>query len=73
MTNAVSSGVTPTQLADQLTNDPGITAFNATYTGHADSAGIFSGGSPIFGIGSGVILSTGDISSGISSLVTLSW
>ncbi|MET0801105.1 MAG: choice-of-anchor L domain-containing protein, partial [Actinomycetota bacterium] len=57
----VTQGATPTQLAESLAG-PGITVSGATFAGNGSAGGTFSGGDGIVGLGSGVVLSSGAIS-----------
>lgn len=57
----VGGGLTATQLANIIAG-PGITVSNATYNGAAVAVGSFNGTNSNIGLGSGVILTNGDIS-----------
>ncbi len=59
-----NNSMTPTQLVQNVLLGPGIIATNITYSGYADAIGFFSGGnsgSPVLGIDSGVVMTTGTI------------
>ena len=62
VTADLNSGLTPTDLVNMLMGE-GIVVSNITYSGTNISAGTFSGGTGIIGFESGIILSTGNISS----------
>jgi hypothetical protein len=62
--SSTSYSTNATALA-QLIAGTGVTVANATYTGSTKSAGTFAGGAGSVGIGSGVMLSTGDIATAI--------
>jgi pimeloyl-ACP methyl ester carboxylesterase len=63
ITNDLSAGsLTPTLLAQTLVG-PGVSVSNAQFTGAPVTAGTFSGGNGIIGFDSGVVLSTGKVSS----------
>src|SRR5215213_3546199 len=59
-TRSVGSGLSPDEVAALLTG-PGATISNVRFTGAGESIGSFAGGDPV-GITTGVILSTGNIS-----------
>jgi len=62
VTTKSSSGDSATDLAQSLVaGGTGISINNATYTGAGTAAGTFSGGGSVYGIDSGVILSSGDV------------
>jgi len=54
----MTTGLTASGLVNTLAGT-GVAVSHATYSGARVAAGIFSGGQPILGIGSGVVLSTG--------------
>lgn len=60
-TQDLNSGLTPADLVTALLG-PGVTVSNVTFTGANNAAGIFNGGTGIVGFGTGIILSSGDIS-----------
>ena len=62
VTADLNSGLTPTDLVNILMGE-GIVVSNISYSGTNISAGTFSGGTGIIGFESGIILSTGNISS----------
>lgn len=56
--------VTANTLANSLLGaNSGITISNATYTGANGASGTFAGGSPIIGIGGGVLMTSGTVTS----------
>jgi len=61
-TKSVAQGVTPAEVAARLTG-PGTTISNVKLTGSPRSIGTFSGGT--LGVGSGVIISSGDVGTAI--------
>ena len=60
-TQSLEEGATAEQLATTLAGD-GVTVSEAAFTGDASAGGTFSGGAGIIGLGSGVVLSSGQIS-----------
>jgi len=62
VTADLDSGLTPTDLANMLMGG-GVTISNVNYSGANIAAGTFSGGTGIIGFESGIILSTGNVSS----------
>jgi len=57
----VNTNLTPQQLVQNVLLGSGITAFNITYTGAPNAIGSFNGANSNIGIGSGVIMTSGDI------------
>jgi len=60
-----STGYTPDQLVQDILMGTGVQSSNATFTGASSQRGYFDGTNSNIGIGSGVVLSTGDITVGI--------
>jgi hypothetical protein len=56
--NDLTTGLTPTQLAQSLAG-PGVTISNVSFTGVPQAAGEFTGGTGIIGFEQGIILSSG--------------
>ncbi|HMS18619.1 MAG TPA: choice-of-anchor L domain-containing protein, partial [Planctomycetota bacterium] len=62
--NDLSTGVTPTQLAQSILSGSGVSVTNVQYSGVAVSAGTFSTtDTSLLGFSSGIVLSSGDINS----------
>lgn len=59
-TTDLTQGVTPQDLVNALLG-PGMTAQNVTYTGAGVAAGTFTGGTPVLGFESGIVLGSGCI------------
>jgi len=57
------TGMTGMDLANALIDDPSITIDSATYTGDTGASGTFANGTASVGFGSGVVLTTGSVSS----------
>lgn len=61
----VSGTMTPAQLVNSVLLGPGVQAFNITYTGAPESIGFFNGTNSNVGLDSGLVLSSGLISTAV--------
>ena len=56
-----ATGLTPTQLVEDVLVGNGVAVSNVTYTGHAQAIGTFNGTGTNLGLNSGIVLTTGTV------------
>ncbi|MBK6525819.1 MAG: choice-of-anchor L domain-containing protein [Crocinitomicaceae bacterium] len=56
-----ATGLTPTQLVEDVLVGNGVAVSNVTYTGHAEAIGSFTGTGTNLGLTSGIVLTTGTV------------
>jgi gliding motility-associated-like protein len=56
-----STGMTPTQLVEDVLVGNGVAVSNVTYSGHAEAIGSFTGTGTNLGLTSGIVLTTGTV------------
>ncbi len=59
-----ATGLTPTQLVQNVLVGNGVTVTNVNYTGHPEAIGTFNGASTNLGLSDGIVLTTGTVLSG---------